>query len=276
MRKSSGFTAERSGFLTAVMTRLFITAHADEGVADTNPSAPAQQPTINYEQLIAQARKEEKDKLYPQIEKLKAEKEALVNSSNAQLIKIGDLTKAYETANSELAEYKSGKKMNDEMTAIQQERDALKAEIEKLKQETPNAEQLRAEIEKEFEVKSYLKDKKRDNKDIIPSIFDSVVSGKTIEEVDASIKTAKEKSDAIKRELGLIGEDGKPVQKDAPKKGSAKQAQQQTDDKGAAPPPAANPADTSTDQGLFDVDYIQSLDPRSPEYAEFRKKLGLK
>lgn len=275
MRKSSGFTAEKSGFLTAVMTRLFITAHADEGVADTTPSAPAQQPTINYEQLIAQARKEEKDKLYPQIEKLKAEKEALVNSSNAQLIKIGDLTKAYEAANSELADYKSGKKMNDDLTAIQQERDALKAEIEKLKQETPSVEQLRADIEKEFAVKSYLKDKQRENKDIIPSIFASVVAGKTIEEVDASIKAAKEQSDAIKRELGLIGEDGKPVQKDTPKKGSAKQAQQTTDT-GAAPPPAANPADTSTDQGLFDVDYIQSLDPRSPEYAEFRKKLGLK
>ena len=270
MRKSSGIKAEEKKFLAAVKSRLFLTAHADES-GDTS-TTPAEKPQINYEQLISAARKEEKDKLYPQIEKLKADKEALVETSNTQLIKIGDLTRAVEQLTQEVNDYKSGKVVSDELTAIQKERDELKAQIEKLEKDAPNEEQLRAQIEKEFEVKSYLKDKKRDNKDIITSVFDSVVSGSTIEEIDASIAKAKEKSDAIKRELGLIDDKGNPVSK-APKKSGTEKTPATAP---STAPPAANPADTSTDTSAYDVEYIQSLDPASPEYAEFRKKLGLK
>lgn len=275
MRKTRGFTEEKKSFLNGVISRLFLTAHADEAVgtpADATPTpTPAAAPQINYEQLIAAARKEEKDKLYPQIEKLKAEKEGLVNASNQQLIKIGDLTQAVTALQKQVDDYKSGKATSEELAAIQKERDALKEQIAKLEKETPSEEQLRAQIEKEFEVKSYLKDKKRDNKDIIPSIFDSLVSGTTIEEVDASIAKAKEKSDAIKRELGLIDEKGNAVSK-TPKKKEEKSAGTSA----PSAPPAANPADTSTESVVLDADYIRSLDPSSPEYAEFRKKIGLK
>lgn len=275
MRKTRGFTEEKKSFLNGVLSRLFLTAHADEAAgtpADATPATtPAAAPQINYEQLIAAARKEEKDKLYPQIEKLKAEKEGLVNASNQQLIKIGDLTQAVTTLQKQVDDYKSGKVTSEELAAIQKERDALKEQIAKLEKETPSEEQLRAQIEKEFEVKSYLKDKKRDNKDIIPSIFDSLVSGATIEEVDVSIAKAKEKSDAIKRELGLIDEKGNAVSK-TPKKKEEKSAGTPA----PSAPPAANPADTSTESVVLDADYIRSLDPSSPEYAEFRKKIGLK
>lgn len=278
MRKTRGFTEEKKSFLNGVISRLFLTAHADEVAGtptDAAPTAPtpASAPQINYEQLIAAARKEEKDKLYPQIEKLKAEKEGLVNASNQQLIKIGDLTQAVTALQKQVDGYKSGKATSEELAAIQKERDALKEQIAKLEKETPSEEQLRAQIEKEFEVKSYLKDKKRDNKDIIPSIFDSLVSGATIEEVDASIAKAKERSDAIKRELGLIDEKGNAVSKTPKKK------EEKSGAGGLVPPtnpPAANPADTSTESVVFDADYIRSLDPASPEYAEFRKKIGLK
>ena len=39
--------------------------------------------------------------------------------------------------------------------------------------------------------------------------------------------------------------------------------------------PASNPA-TDGDGEEFDAEYIRNLDPRSKEYAEFRKKMGLR
>ena len=67
-----------------------------------------------------------------------------------------------------------------------------------------------------------------------------------------------------------IDEEGNPVEKKpASKKSAPKQA--------PAKAPAMNPVDNSgSNISRFDADYIRSLDPASPEYAEFRKSLGLK
>ena len=48
------------------------------------------QPTVNFEDLIANARKQEKDKLYPQIKKLEEEKKKLVEKNNQHLLTIGE------------------------------------------------------------------------------------------------------------------------------------------------------------------------------------------
>ena len=99
------------------------------------------------------------------------------------------------------------------------------------------------------------------------------MKGGTREEVDASIKAAVEKSTKVKKDLGLIDEDGNPVEPKGKKK-SGKEPEEEPGKKKKTNPPVASPAKIE-DEG-FDPDYIRNLDPRSPEYAEFRKKMGLR
>ena len=59
MSNLRGMTAEKKlNVLNKVFSFLVLSVHAEEATG-SDPSA-VQQPTINYEQLIAQARKEEK------------------------------------------------------------------------------------------------------------------------------------------------------------------------------------------------------------------------
>lgn len=263
------FMAERFiGAFKKVMTSMCMTAYADEGTDDSGNTPTPTAPQINYEQLIAQARKEEKDKLYPKIKALEEEKANLVKIGNDNLIKIGDLTQTIQNLNAEIKSLKdNGGEETQEVKDLKAQIATLTAENEKLKNETPNEEELRKKIEQEYEVKLYLNEQTTANKDEILSSFISEVKGTTKEEIDESIKAAKEKSLAIKKELGLVDEEGKPVKKTK----SDKKPKAETPNK----PPAANPAEISDSQN-FDPEYIRNLDPSSEEYKEFRKSLGLK
>ena len=270
MSNSRGITAEKKlSVLSKVLSSICMTAHADE-VSDPMGSVEPKAPQINYEQLIAQARKEEKDKLYPRIKKLEEDNAALVKTGNDNLIKIGDLTQTVNTLTKELEAYKKGEKTSEEVEALKTQIATLTAENEKLKKEAPNVEQLRAEIEQEYEIKSYLAEQKAANKDSVLSSFLDEISGKTKEEIDASVTSAKEKSLSIKKELGLVDDEGNPIT-------TKKQSTKSTPKKTPAKAPAMNPTeDAGTDTGTFDAEYIRNLDPSSDEYKEFRKRLGLK
>ena len=86
--------SNKQGFITKVKHRMkkgFIYAKAEEptqteGQGNENPQVV----TINYEDLIARARKEEKDKLYPKLEKLELDNKDLVAKHNQALISIGE------------------------------------------------------------------------------------------------------------------------------------------------------------------------------------------
>lgn len=268
MSNLRGLTAEKKlSVLNKVFSFFLMTGvHAEEATSGEVTPEPA--PQINYEQLIAQARKEEKDKLYPKIKKLEADNAALVKTGNDNLIKIGDLTQTVNTLTAKLADYESGKTVSEQVTALTAQIAALEEENKKLKEETPDVESLRAEIEKEYAVKTYLAEQKAANKNDILSSFLDEVAGTTEEEIDASVTKAKEKSLAIKKELGLVDESGKPTTPAKSNKGTAKKTTKA---------PATNPTeDTGSNAGTFDADYIRNLDPSSDEYKEFRKSLGLK
>ena len=279
MSKFRGIKAGRK-FEILKRTLSFMTVHAEEQGADPtnaeNNGGNQSTPQINYEQLIAQARKEEKEKLYPRIKKLEDDNAALVKTGNDNLIKIGDLTQTVNTLTKELESYKKGEKTSEEVEALKTKIATLTEENEKLKKETPNAEEIRKQIEAEYEVKLYLKEQTEANKDLILSSFMSDVQGKTKEEIDASIQSAKDKSLAIKKELGLVDEDGNPVEKTSKKsKKSEGKKPQQSNTEGNSKPPVANPTDGADSISSFDPEYIRNLDPRSEEYKEFRKSLGL-
>src|SRR5699024_8250334 len=70
---------------------------------------------------------------------------------------------------------------------------------------------IREQIRAEYEVKMYAKEQlAKHNDDILP-IFTEEVKGVTREEVDAAIKAAVDKSTKVKKDLGLIDEEGNPV-----------------------------------------------------------------
>ena len=245
---------------TALNNILFLTAFAEE-----NPIEPPKNEgnTVNYEQLIAQARREEKEKLYPQIEKLKAQAEVLTKQVNEALLAKGAVEK-------ELADLKDSQKKGDseEVTKLKAQIEALKSENENLKKNTVSEEDLRKKLEEEYQVKLYAKGKLAENKDKILSVFAEKVVGNTKEEIDSAIEKAIESSNEIRKELGV---DGK---KDFKKKGKYSEGKKES--KSQNNPPAPNPQGGEGEKGKFDLEYIQSLDPRSEEYAKWRKSVGLK
>ena len=246
---------------TALNNNLFLTAFAEE-----NPNEPPKNEgnTMNFEQLIAQARREEKEKLYPQIEKLKAQAEVLTKQVNEALLAKGAVEK-------ELADLKESQKKGDseEVTKLKAQVEALKSENENLKKNTVSEEDLRKKLEEEYQVKLYAKDKLAENKDKILSVFAEKVVGNTKEEIDSAIEKAIASSDEIRKELGV--EDKKKSEKKDNKDGEGKK-----ESKSQNNPPAPNPQGGEGEKGKFDLEYIQSLDPRSEEYAKWRKSVGLK
>lgn len=272
MSNSRGIIAEKKlSVLSKVLSSFCMTAHADEVVEPIEGSgsdAVKSTPQINYEQLIAQARKEEKDKLYPRIKKLEEDNAKLVKTGNDNLIKIGDLTQTVNTLNAELEAYKCGKKETEEVKGLKTQIATLTAENEKLKKEMPDVKQLRADIEKEYEIKSYLAEQKAANKDEVLSYFLEEIGGKTKEEIDASVQSAKDKSLKVKEELGVVNNN-------TANKGGTTHAKRSSGANKSAP--VMNPTESAgTDTHKFDAEYIRNLDPSSAEYKEFRKSLGLK
>lgn len=251
---------------------MFMPVHADEDGGDNppTPTGSSSQSTsqgVDLEKIIAQVRREEKDKLYGEISKLREENKRLKESNNGYISDLARyqerIDKAEEAAKSTNVDALNGK--------IKELEDKL-AEAEKNK---PDVEAIRKEIEAEYEVKLYAREQLDANKDKILSSFAGEVTGKTKEEVDASIKAAVEKSTAVKKELGLIDENGNPIER-----GTKNDSGSKSETAGAVKndtkknPKAVAPA--KSDPQTVDADYIRSLDVNSEEYKEFRKSMGLK
>lgn len=264
MQTKSAFTAElNKGFMFKshrILERLALRAFADEGgdPAPEDGGNPQTPPSVNFEQMIAQARKEEKDKLYPRIKKAEEEVKTLTGSVNKYLLENAALKDELEKLKNNSGDATKIKELEDKITALENENKTLK-------ENTPNEDEIRQRIEAEFEVKMYAQEQITANKDSIISILIPEIIGNTKEEIDSAIASAKEKTKTIKRDLGLdVDDEGEDKSKEkktpAPKQKKA---------------PASAPAvDDSGDE--FDAEYVRNLDPRSKEYAEFRKKMGLK
>ena len=256
----SGFIAKQSTDLSkqrGLYKGLLMRAFADEGEdGGANAGGDNTNPPINFETLIANARKEEKEKLYPRIKKLEDENKALVQNNNDNLMKLAQVQR-------ELDELKANNGESQKIKDLETQLANSQAEIKTLKENTPKEEEIRARIEAEYEVKMYRTTKLSEGSDKILAVFADEVKGNTKEEIDASFERAVEKTLQTKKQLGLVDDKGNPIE--SPKK--KKEVKNNT-------PPVANPSDEEDDK--FDLEYVQNLDPRSKEYAEFRKKMGLR
>ena len=242
-----------------ILSGLAIKAHAEEKPADEGDKTPE----VNYEQLIAQARKEEKDKLYPRIQKLEEENKTLTKSSNNYLLQIAALK-------DELEKLKSAGD-SEEVKTLNQTIADLQSQIETLKNNAVDEEAIRKKVADEYEVKMYAQEQIALHKGSILSTLIPDIKGATKEEVDAAIKTAKETTKTVKKELGLeVDDEEDDTNKD---KTPGKKSKKSTTPAKRVPP--ASPP-TETEEEDYDVDYIRNLDPRSEEYKQFRKSIGLR
>lgn len=259
----------RNNFMWSFVNCMCINAHADEEPPATEPTpSPNTPPTIDIETLLARVRKEEKDKLYGEIKKLKDENLAYKGKIENYVLSIGSYQTEAEKLRAEIDKLKQAP--GDAEKVLQDKIEKLQKELDDAKKNTPDEKALREQIAAEYEVKSYMKDKLAENKDNILSSFASDVKGSTKEEIDASIATAVEKTVQIKKDLGLLDEEGNPV---APSTKPSPKDKDKKDANNKKTPPVAAPAFSATEE--FDPDFVRNLDPRSPEYAEFRKKMGL-
>lgn len=258
---TKSFIAEKKNSLTrGIFNALILKAHAEEAPTEgaTQTAGSTQTPStppINFETLIAQARKEEKDKLYPRITKLEGENKVLAENINTYLLEIAKLKQDIESLKNDT---KDSKKISDLEAQIK----TLEAENETLKSSTPDEQSIRAKLEAEYEVKLYAQQKVSEEKDSISKAFIKEIVGSTKEEVDASVEAAKQKTLEIKKELGLVDEKGNPISK-SPEVKPQKRA------------PVTSPT-SSEAVNSYTPEQIRNMDPRSPEYLEFRKSLGLK
>lgn len=208
-------------------------------------------PALNFEQLIAQARKEEKEKLYPEINRLKEELRIMTTNNNSNLLEVAKLKE-------ELEKIKANNNESDKITELKEELEKVKNEYEDFKKNTVSEEDLRATLEKEYEVKAYFTEQKAANKNLIlPMFFDSI-AGETKEDIDASVKNAIEMTNKAKEQLNA----------------TTNIVQGNT-----SVPPVVNP-NGGIHKDSLDVGFLANLDLKTPEgkrqYEEWRKKQGLK
>lgn len=267
--KAESKVAKKSG---KKLSGLFLMqARADGNTGDSSSPAgsttvpqpsttPQPQQVVNFESLIAAARKEEKDKLYPRIKALEDVEKDLTGKLNDALLREGALRQEVDNLKKSA---KTGDGDSEELVKVQRELEAAKQKLEELEKNPPADEAaIRAKVEAEFEIKAYAQTKLAENKDAILTMLHETVTGSTKEEIDAAITAALEKTASVRKDLGL--EETPPVE------------EKPEDGKKSNVPPAVQPKGSGKKGGKLDLEKLRTMDVNSEEYKEFRKQMGLK
>lgn len=283
MSKYRGIIAETGrATIKAIFGGFSVRAYADEtpaaggtpagdkgGEGDNNNPSNTGESTLNYEDLIAKARKEEKDKQYKTIEGLRGQANTLTTQHNNDLLRIAELEKQLNEANAKLSSAGSGdteavKTLKAEIEGLQKDKTALEAKVKEFEGKTvPSREDIEAEVRKqleaEYEVKTYKAEQIAAHKDEL--LVPELVFGDTKEAIDTSLKAALARSAEIRKNLGIPEGGGE--------NGGKKQTQTRRQ------PKTPNPSTTMMQTGGVSIDTIAQMDVKSPEYAALRKQLGL-
>ena len=258
------------GIIKARTNRLFHTlftmlslrafAEEDGNNSDVDPDAPkGNSGVINYEDLIAKARKEEKEKQYKAIEKLKGQIDTLTRQHNDDLLAYAGLETKYNDLKASFDNGQSPdvKALQEKVSLLENENKTLKTKVSDFESKPPVNEEeienrIRQQLQAEYEVRAYKAEKLLEHKEDI--LVPELVFGETKEQIDESLKKALERSAEIRKSLG-ISKDTKP-QKRTPKTPS-------------------NPSISGIQDKEINMEKLATMDVRSPEYAELRKQLGL-
>lgn len=240
--------------------KAFAEEKPDDGGEGNEPKPPV---ALNFEDLIQKARKEEKDKQYKKIEKLQTQVNTLTEQHNNDLLRIADLEKQLAEANNKLQTAGQGdseavKTLKGEIETLTKDKKALEDRVAEFEKQKPVdreevEKEVREQLDKEYAVKAHKTQILAEHKEDL--LLPEMVFGDTIEELDKNLQTALNRSDEIRKTLGV--EKGEKKQKRTPKSPS-------------------NPSTSKIQEEEYSLDYLASLDPSSPEYKEVRKKLGLR
>lgn len=231
-----------------------IPAVVDAG-ADASPATPLELPTqpansrFYTEEDLAKVRAQEKDKLYPQIDKLKSELEELKKQRDEELA-----AKQAEKEAEDAAKRAAAEADMDVRELLKQKETELMEQLERERQERERAFAL-LEREKSFaELQAFRQQRlEEERENIIPELLD-LVSGESPDDINASLESLKERSARILE--------------------SAQQAMQSarkemTGSRVTAPP--TGPLDINSEQRNFTADEIAAM-PMN-EYAKYRQRL---
>jgi hypothetical protein len=151
---------------------------------------------VNFEDLITKARKEEKDKLYPQIKDLKKANEDLTEKNNKNLLSVESKDKEIADLKAKIEELQTStsKSDSDAVKTLKKEVKDLKATIADMETTKVNVEEIEGRIKDEYEVRLYREQKLREaGEGVIPEL----VTGLTKEDIDASVKASQERYQSI-------------------------------------------------------------------------------
>lgn len=257
----------------ALFTETFDIAHADDGTEGEGGGTPPAQglSMAQVQSMIETARKEEKDKLYGDIEKLKSEKKTLQDANTGYLKVVSERDQQITTLTAEVTALKDsqGKSQTEQLTAAEAKIAELQGALSAKDAEwTGKLEMMKLEA-----VKSSLL--ATAGKEIIPAL----VTGNTEAEIRAAYVASRKMYFEIK---GVeVDDQGNPKATATPP-GTPPATPPGTPP--ATPPATPAPAPAPGTAGGLDVDgMLKRLDELKPmssredakEYTEIRKKLGL-
>lgn len=152
--------------------------------------------TVDIQAEIEKARKQERDKLHADIEKLKTDLAEKAKTCNENYVTISNLQKQVDDKVKELQEVetKITKAKEDGKMEANKDLDTLKQELEDYKAKLAKAEKDFADYKSAEEVKAYRLGKIKD----IDAEFKELVMGSTKEDIDASYEQIKTLQDNVK------------------------------------------------------------------------------
>ena len=213
--------------------------------------APTTKATSKFytEDDLAKVRSQEKEKLYPQIDKLKEELDTIKKEREAEIA-----ARAAEAEAKAKAQQEALESDMDVRSLLKQKESEWQGQLERERQERERAFAL-LEREKSFaDLQSYRTQRveaERDN--IIPELLD-LISGNTREELDSSIEGLRERS-------AKILESAQSAMQNARK--------EMTGTRVTTPP--AGPLETNMEQRNFTAEDISTMSMN--DYAKYRSKL---
>lgn len=181
-------------------------------MAETNPEVKVETP-VDIQAEIEKARKQERDKLHADIEKLKNDLAEKSKTCNDNYITISNMQKSIDDKEKEIQgfENKLTKAKEDGKMEANKDLEALKQELEDYKAKLAKAEKDFVDYKNAEEVKSYRNDKIKD----IEDEFKDLVNGVSKEEIDASYEKIKSLQDTVRSKYAK--KDNLPTPKSNPK-----------------------------------------------------------
>lgn len=216
------------------------------------PAATSNEPTQKFytDEDLAKVRSQEKEKLYPQIDKLKEELDVIKREREEELARKA----AFDAEQAELAK----RKQEDELEV----RDLLKVKeqewSEQLERERQERERAFALLEREksfTEITNYRNSRLQQESDsIIPELVD-MITGDSPEEIEASIQGLKDRSSRILESVQQ----------------ATQAARRDMTGTRVTTPPNAGPLDIETGTRQFTAEDISAMSLN--DYAKFRSAL---